>query len=239
MDHPLEVLERANGLYVSKKHEGDFCGPLVGYAQRDETGRQLVGWYYLNYAMAEEYGDVRKYFADILLSKLGANLDAIDAFWGAPMGGLSLACDLSLISGRRYGFPDKKVLELASGTAREKSKLILARHIPEAGMKVGITEDVCNNFGTTDDYVALLLEAGVTPVRIICAFDRSPKFDRVFIHQATGLQIPVTSAWRRPLPEYKQTDPEVTEHIKKGNLVLSAKLEWPRLQAAHAGYRFL
>lgn len=52
--NPLAVLKALDGYYECPKDTaGKRLGPLVGYAGRDNLGRQYVGDIYANFAVAE------------------------------------------------------------------------------------------------------------------------------------------------------------------------------------------
>jgi hypothetical protein len=54
---PLDLARMCGGYYeCPKSPDGKRLGPLVGYAGRDELGRQYVGDIYVNFAQVERYG---------------------------------------------------------------------------------------------------------------------------------------------------------------------------------------
>ncbi len=229
---PLETLRRCGGFYrCPRDSSGKRLGPLVGYAGRDPaTGKQLVGDVYANFARAEEFPHVLHSFAQQLGDKLALALKTGGVFCGAPLGGYSLANMLGLVCDRRVIKAEKKVTALATADSREKSATVFGRHEVKPGDKVIIVEDVCNNFSTTDQLIALIHTSGGYVAAITCLLNRSPFVSDSYT--AGGKFIPVIALVSMPIPEYKQEDPEVADDIAAGNVVLKPKDEWPRLMAA-------
>lgn len=250
-DNHLETLRRCGGFYErpTSPGTGEEIGPLVGYAGTyfDEQGKELqyVGKVYANFAMAELHSNVLKFFATGLLIRLSKviNLESIDALVGAPIGGYSLADALGFsLSDAQMVKAEKMVIAPKTETSREKSKLIFNRHGIENGWKCVIVEDVCNNFSTTGELVQLIRARGGEVIAIACFLNRSLKVDDEFIckidetpggNRAIG--IPVASVVRKPIPEYRQDDPEVARDILAKNVVWKPKNEWHRLASAMQG----
>ena len=231
---PVEILNRLGGYYqCPKDDQGRRLGPLVGYAARDEEGRQLVGDVYANFALAEEQPLIIKDLAFVLRWKLLNSFPAMTqfVFCGAPLGGITLAAMLGADSSCRFVYPEKKVIETATASSREKSQLVFNRHQVRKGDQVVIVEDVCNNFSTTGQLINLIEEGGgKRVVAIACLLNRSPAVDRSFSHM--GRSVPVVALVRKILPEYWQDDPAVTEDLAAGNVVWKPKDEWSRLMTA-------
>src|SRR5829696_8646404 len=105
---PSELLKLCGGFYeCPKAPNGKRRGPLVGYAGRDERGRQFVGDAYINFAAVERHGIVLRTLAEQLQSRLAeTHIDRIDGFCGAPEGGKALATILSVLGERQYIFPE-------------------------------------------------------------------------------------------------------------------------------------
>jgi len=222
-EDPLAILKRCDGYY-----ERPPGGPLVGYAGRDDQGRQYVGTVYANFAKAERHGDVLDHVADALIKKFGGITLRGDGFCGAPEGGKALAVALATRLGKDYIFPEKQITELKTATSREKSTFVWSRHEPEPGESWWIVEDVCNNFSTTADLVKLIEERGAQVVGIICFLNRSLTINEEYSPEA-GRALPVRALVRKVIAEYRQDDPVVAADIAAGNVVWKPKNEWARL----------
>ena len=233
---PLELLKLCGGFYeCPKAADGRRLGPLVGYAGRDETGRQFVGDAYLNFAAAERHGIVLRSLAEQLQARLTeAGIDRIDGFCGAPEGGKALAAILAVLGEREYIFPEKKVIAAATAQSRERSELSFSRHEPGVEENWVLVEDVCNNFSTTAALVELVEQHGAKVAGIACVFNRSTLFGGRFTHGSgeRTLSLPIASLVRRELPQYQQDDPEVAADVLRGNVVWKPKHEWSALAAA-------
>ena len=167
--------------------------------------------------------------------KLDAQIDLtkIDVFCGAPIGGYSLADALGSCNDIPSIKAEKKVVALATATSREKSKLVFARHGVESGLGYVIVEDVCNNFSTTEELIALICSGGGKVLAIACFLNRSLTVESFYCSTASSSHpIPVISLVREPINEWKQDDPAVAEDIAKGNVVLKPKDQWDRLMKA-------
>jgi adenine/guanine phosphoribosyltransferase-like PRPP-binding protein len=227
-NEPLDMLRLLGGYYKCPiDAQGKRLGPLVGYAGRYDGAHQWVGEEYVNFAMAETYPIVLRHFAYKLSVQLRALLTAgNEVFCGAPLGGLAFAAILALINRRPYVFPEKKIIALATESSREQSKLVFARHGIFSGCRYFITDDVVNNFSTTQALIDLIKNSGGEVAAIVCFLNRSLTVGDNF----NG--IPVISLVSQPIAEFKQDDPLVAADIAGGNVVWKPKDEWDRLAAA-------
>ena len=227
-DNPLKLLQALGGYYECPRDEsGQRLGPLVGYAGKDETGKQFVGDIYANFAVMEQYPYMfQRYAFEFFHEKFGEYEIAPDVFCGAPMGGLALAEALAIASGNRYAYPEKEYLSLATENTRAKTKMVFDRHRIHPGEKVAIVEDVTNNFTTTDDLIKLIEGNGARVVAIVCMLNRSLINDSIF----NG--IPIISRIRRKIDQYSQSDPGIAEEIARVGIVPKPKDEWHRIEAA-------
>lgn len=233
---PLDLLRRCRGFYeCPKAADGTRLGPLVGYAGRDDQGRQYVGDVYANFAKIEQHGPALLHTAELLWAKI-LHMGFLDfaGFCGAPEGGKALATTLATVYQRQYIFPDKKVISLATETSREKSKLIFSRHdAPEPDTAWWIVEDVCNNFSTTMEIVNLIQASGARVLGIVCFLNRSMVVDAVYTTSA-GMPLPVLSVVRKPFDQWKQDDPIVADDIARKNVIFKPKEQWDNLEKAMA-----
>jgi len=245
-DDHLRTLRNCGGYYeCPKDKKGTRHGPLVGYAgkYKDDKGndRQWVGEVYVNFAKAEIYPRVIKFFADCLtVNSFCSNNNGLfptDFFCGAPIGGYSFADALAFRSDIPVIKAEKKIVELATPTSREKSQLVFGRHNIEAGKRYVIVEDVCNNFSTTSELINLIINYGGRAVAIVCFLNRSETIGSdYYLPLAKGcLCLPVVSVVQKVIKQWKQDDPAVAEDVAKGNVVWKPKDEWPRLESAMAG----
>lgn len=224
---PLTVLTDCQGYYKSKvDSDGNPCGPVVGYAgtyQDNGDVKNYVGLEYFNFAKAEENPDARAYFAKLIAQKVRNIQIKFTNLLGAPMGGIMLATELSSILNVRSGFIEKKVTHLADeeNGRKEASRLVIDRHELNAGDRVILIEDVCNNFSTTEKVRDLIKDHGAELVAIVCAFNRSQKecFDG----------IPVISALHIPSLQFKQDVDIVRKLIEEKKVVWKPKLQWDEL----------
>jgi len=248
----LETLRNCVGYYTCPKTPGgQRLGPLVGYTARyegpDGKKLQFVGDTYANFAMAEPWPHVLKFFATELARLLDERLglDNIDVACGAPIGGYSLADALGLVTESFLVVKaEKKVFELATADSREVSQPVFGRHTIEKGQRVIVVEDVCNNFSTTNLLLGRIMLLGGIPVAIASFLNRSLTVDDVYtakrelrpdfadIPGLEGLQLPVISLVRQPIPEWRQDDPAVAADIAKGNVVWKPKDKWDDLMLA-------
>lgn len=226
----LQTLINCRGFY-----DAPAAGPLVGYAGTyDEAKeRHYVGFRYFNIAMAEQWPEVIGWFGYSLANRVvdsgllsGGDIDVI---LGAPMGGIILGQCVAEAMGCRYVFAEKVVLSTGVDGQRGKEKLILGRHDIHPGERVGIVEDIANNYTTTLDLMKLVLEVGAIPVFLACAANRS---DRE-VYVAEGFDpLPVASLIYQPTPQYRQDDPAVATLVQAGRVIWKPKHHWPELKAA-------
>ncbi len=234
-DPPLEILRQCGGYYKCPRDtDGKPLGPLVGYAGKDSQGRQYVGYEYANFAKAEEQPGVLKFFAEETSFPLLGRVEGIDAFCGAPLGGLGFALMLAQANSSRYLFAEKQVLEAARDSQREKAMLTFNRHEPLPGENICIVEDVCNNFSTTDELCGRIFSKGAKVIGIVCLLNRSVDVDDMFLFKdgAFAAPIPVVSLVRQVIPQYQQDDPEVAEYVNTGNVIWKPKDRWDQLMLA-------
>jgi orotidine-5'-phosphate decarboxylase len=170
-------------------------------------------------------------------------------FYGAPMGGIPVALTLAnlvkfqdennvsplkpTISGL-FGYFDKEVTAVATETLREQTVLNDKSFPIESGEFYVSVEDVINNLKTTREAVYKIIEKGGIPVLIFCLFNRSNTtefyFNEVVNGKRVSIFIPIISACRKELPEYKQDNPEIKNYIAiEGNLVKQPKKAWGEL----------
>lgn len=233
-----ELLSRwreLNGIYICPKDEqGNRLGPLVGYAgtYKDERGKDLayVGDVYANFARVETDPFTCPLWARFLATSVRHRGYRPTLCIGAPMGGIVLATHLSNWLEVRIAFAEKKVMAVAAGADREKSKLVIARHDVWPSDNVIIVEDVCNNFSTTDEMIELVHDHGATVVGIACALNRSSR--KSYWVSNYGADIPIISLIHMELPEYQQDDPAVAVDMLRGNYVAKPKQSWSDLVKA-------
>lgn len=234
---PLDLMRRAGAFYECPKDaDGGRLGPLVGYAGRDDTGRQYVGDIYVNFAQAERHPALLATFSRQLAStlcerKLEGLLKAAHGFCGAPEGGKAFAYQSALDNRKQYIYPEKKVTAVATATSREVSELVFSRHEPEKGQNWFIVEDVCNNFSTTSLLVALIESFGAKVLGVLCFLNRSGVVEKDYVPRP-GLILPVVAVVQAPFKQYAQDDAFVAGDVTKGNVVWSPKREWHRLAGA-------
>lgn len=232
-DNPLDVLKKFDAYYISRKDEnGKFIGPLVAYAGTyfyapgqavKEGSRNYVGFEYFNFAKVETRSDTRHYFASKIIAKLFAGCleEESDVFLGAPMGGIMLATEIGSILNKKTIFAEKKVIVAASGSLKEVSEQVIKRHDIDAGSRVVIVEDVCNNFSTTAKLQKEIEKQGGVLKAIVCAVNRSG------VNEWNG--IPVISALFIPTEQFKQEDSVVTDMIEEGKIHWDPKKDWDEL----------
>ena len=123
--------------------DGTRFGPLVGYAGRDENGKQFVGDVYLNAAVLEHQPMILMKMADLLAGNMRTRCMLVGGkltFCGAPMGGIALAEFLSFACNGYFIYPEKEVTALATESLREQSRLAFKRHEVHEGDEVVIVE---------------------------------------------------------------------------------------------------
>ncbi len=234
---PLDLLRGAGAFYECPKGaDGRRLGPLVGYAGRDDIGRQYVGDVYVNFAQAERHPRLLAAFSRQLTQalterKLERLLKSAQGFCGAPEGGKAFAYQLASDNAKQYIYPEKKITGLASPTSRETSDLVFSRHEPEKGQNWFIVEYVCNNFSTTSSLVALIESFGAKVLGVLCFLNRSPVVETDYVPRQ-GLVLPVVAVVRKPFKQYAQDDAFVSQDVSQGNVVWSPKRDWGRLAQA-------
>lgn len=234
----LEVLSSVRGYYkCPKDRSGKRLGPLVGYAGLDANDRQFVGDEYVNFAKAEEYTHLLNFFTGHIVGLESFQaIGLIDVFLGVPEGGKALALLLALKTGHRYVAPEKKTIELATPTSREKTKFVFGRHaLSPSGRpeRVVLVEDVLNNFSSTEKVIKLVHENGGCVIAIVSFLNRSLREIRDFYTSSTaGYEIPIISLIDIPIPEYSQDDPAVSDDISRGNVIWKPKDRWSELEAS-------
>jgi orotate phosphoribosyltransferase len=225
----FETLKRCGGYYACPKEaSGKRLGPLVGYAACYEGKLQWVGDVYYNFAMAEQYPQVRNHLAIQLATKFREHKIEPDVIIGAPMGGILLSGDIGRRLDCRTIFLEKEVKEVKSDTSREKSALAFIRHSIRKGDRAVIGEDLVNNLSTSEKADKLISDAGGILVAISCGCNRS---SQTFC-EVRGRRIPILSAMDLPTQQFKQDDPAVADDVLAGNVVWKPKDEWSRLTAA-------
>ncbi|MEK7150688.1 MAG: phosphoribosyltransferase family protein [Patescibacteria group bacterium] len=236
---PFETLRLADGYYETPERDGKFFGPLVGYAGKydapDGSKKQKVGKAYLNFVRAEQEPALLRYYAQGIAEKLHRERISIDAFLGAPMGGIKLATVIADIMGVRSIFAEKVVTRVATESQREESKLVLGRYEIDKNDHIVIVEDVCNNFSTAAELIDLIRISQGFTAGIACAFNRSDNL-RIVAHEPY-MVVPVVSFAYKPTKQYTQEEPWVAEAIQTVGLVTKPKHEWQRLEEAMRLFR--
>jgi len=256
----LSALYAAGGYYTALNKKGERIGRMIGYAGKyvDQEGNSLqyIGDVYANCSKLEKKIAVLK---DLILEAVpvldqclinDSNLQDVfkaenvnNIVWcGAPMGGITTAMLLAehseLINISEYGFLEKKVIELATATSREKSELVFGRHGIKNNDVVVPVEDVCNNFSTTRLMLEKFFSLGGRVPFIFCLLNRSGKKSYSFESEKFGnREIPILSIVAEDWPEYRQDDSRVLSHISvPGNLILDPKKNWDMLMNNMASY---
>jgi adenine/guanine phosphoribosyltransferase-like PRPP-binding protein len=221
----LNLLEECNGYYeCPKSASGKRLGPLVGYAALDQHGRQLVGDVYANFAVTEEHLEVIDNYANQFMMAYGNLINEVDTICGVPEAGRTVAQEIARRTHKRFIYLGKDVVELATSTSRKKTKTIMERFDLHIGEKIGLFDDVANNFSTTDQNIHVFHKTGALVKRLFFLYNRSPYVNTVYTSKIDGQTIPVTSLVRHMQPEYEQDDPFVAADVRAGNLVLKPKI---------------
>lgn len=239
----LELLAEGEAYYdCPKTSDGARLGKLVGYAGTYETAPgsgeflNYVGDRYWNFPRGAERDPLvmNEYTQTIVHQlrdrKFRLHNGVIDCAFGLPQGGIIPAFEIAQGFGCAYACADKKITQLATATAREKSELILGRHTVEQNWRIGLVEDLVNNMSTTDKAIKLVEGKGARVAVIICMINRSP--EGLTVYEYEGREIPIIQAVLIPTGEYRQDDPFVAEDIANGNVVWSPKGNWNDLLAA-------
>lgn len=240
---PLEILKLCEGYYSCPiGPNGEFLGPLVGYAGKYDGTLHYVGTEYFNWAMLEE----RPALAYILAQQLGPQVNwmlngdrAIDTFCGAPEGGKAPAIFLGCILDKRYIYPEKQLDKTAAETGqRAEFFLEFIRHQVKPGERIVLCEDLLNNFSTTAQLIEIIMRQGATVVGIAAWQNRSTTVDRLFTCTIDGkeLTLPVICLVYQPIEQFRQDDSTVAEAVAADNVAWKPKDEWPRLKAAMDAY---
>lgn len=200
--------------------------PLVGYAGEYEESpgvkKNYVGKKFYNFAMAEQWPHVMMQWAKVLIGKYNDTHKLKKCvFLGAPVGGMSFAQALVAVQSHgsaRYVFAEKKATELATAGQREKSKLVMGRHILLSGDEGWLTEDVVNNYSTTRKGLVLFDTGDAIMRGIVCVINRS--------NEEEWNTLPVLSVLYLPTEQFRQDDPQVENKIRKGNIIWKPKDVW-------------
>ncbi len=231
--------KQVGGYYLCPRDgSGKRIGPLVGYAGTYKDGDQdkhFVGDAYFNFAKVEEDSSALNLFAEVLALAIRDFQDLpgnkpVDWVLGAPMGGIALACTLSHHLGCKFLYAEKKVTKAASRGEREESVLALVRHEIPAESNGFVTEDVVNNYSTTQSMIDLIEDgcdahcSGIT-----CGLNRSNQTE--YRPRQEGNR-PVIAALHIPTPQYRQDDDAVAGDIAAGNVAWKPKAEWAKLMRA-------
>ncbi len=229
-DNHLQTLINCEGFY-----DAPATGPLVGYAGTYDPAKELhyVGFRYFNIAKAEEWPHVIGWFgyslANLVIDSGLLSNDDIDVILGAPMGGIILGQRVAEVLECRYVFAEKVVLSTGVDGQRGKEKLVLGRHDIRPGERVGIVEDIANNYTTTLELMKLILGVGAIPVFLACAANRSDR--EVYVVDGFN-PLPVISLIYQPTPQYIQDDSVVAQLVQANKVVWKPKHHWPELKAA-------
>lgn len=241
LEHPLRsLLWRCGGFYdCPVDPAGTWKGPLVGFVGRytDEIGNetQYVGPTYCNFAKAERHGPVLQHIAQELYRRIKFGypelFEKAAGFVGTPEGGKKLATALELLTGKQGIYPDERVIAHATSMSRARKEFVFDRHQPDGGLWI-VVEDVANNFSSTEKNIRLIEADGSEVGAIMCFLNRSQRVRKDF-WTSDGRKIPIIALIEESMPQYRQDDPVVTEHIKRGGvIVLDPKKQWSRLMDA-------
>ena len=230
---PFDVLRESGGWYeCPKDSQGKRLGPLVGYAKRDELNRQLVGDEYVNFAKIEEDVDVVHDLALLLKNKIPKSLlSSFDIICGIPEGGKTLAAMLSFVCHKKFGYPEKKTTPPKKLGEREVSEFFFGRHKIKPERKIIFVEDVASSFSSVEKVLRQIRKNvdHFTTIAIVTFFNRSTEWDNFYYSESEKICIPVINLIRRPICQYQQDDPFVSDDVKKGNVVWDPKNNWGQL----------
>lgn len=233
----IKTLTRLGGYYECPKNGRERLGPLAGYAGRyrdtdDGTLKQYVGDVYANCAVLEKNPRELVFFTDYLAEQLSKkyvrNPPRELVMCGLPMGGIATGMLVATKMGVRFAYPEKKVLEAATASSRERSQLAFGRHAITSGDHVVLAEDVLNNFSTVGEAIDLVEHAGGKVEGIIGLLNRSPFYEAQFSYK--GEDYPIICVTRKEIIEYEQNHLAVARDVANGNVCWKPKDEWPRLQ---------
>lgn len=215
--------------------EGEFLGPLVGYAGKykaaDGSEKNYVGEAYLNFSMADQWPAVREFFAKELARRIrNGSVRLPTVVMGMPMAGINLSASVARDLECRSIFAEKQVVKASQDGGRDEERLALLRYTLDPGDLVMIGEELVNNLSTAKKACELVESAGGEVVGISCAINRSDQ--QTFWMPPDRDPIPIISVIGKPMPQYRQDDPLVAAEIEKENIVWKPKHDWPRLKAA-------
>lgn len=226
------------GYYECPKGEG--CrreGPLVGYkGTYDVGGKQLqyVGDVYANCRVLEK--NPRRDLAP-LLDELAAKIAATCCghqppftICAMPRGGTVIGGILADRTGWNFVEPEKRETVAATEISRAQTQLVFDKDSLARNEKIVILEDVFNNASTTADAIERAEERGAIVICIATLLNRSVKYDESFLYK--GQNYPIVSLVEKPIPQYQQDAPEVSDDVKANNVVWKPKDEWGRLHLA-------
>lgn len=230
---PFDLLKEVFGWYECPKNsQGVRLSPLVGYAKRDELGRQFVGEKYANFAKIEENIDIVIDLALLLKNKIPKTLlSSCDIFCGIPQGGNTLAAMLALVCYKKFKYPEKKTISPKNLWEREVSEFSFGRHKIDSERRVIFVEDVTSSFSSVEK-VLKQIRMNVdhfTTTAIVTFFNRSENWDDFYYSKSEEKCIPIISLIRREIRQYRQDDPFVSDDVKKGNVVWDPKNNWGQL----------
>lgn len=230
---PFDVLREANGWYeCPKDSQGKRLGPLVGYAKMDEMDRQLVGEGYVNFANIEEDVDVVHDLALLLKNKIPDNLlSSCDIICGIPEGGKTLAAMLAFVCYKKFKYPEKKTTPPKKLGEREISEFVFGRHKIKPERKIIFVEDVASSFSSVEKVLRQIRKNvdHFTATAIVTFFNRSTEWDNFYYSGSEKICIPVINLIKRPICQYRQDDPLVSDDVKKWNIVWDPKSSWEQL----------
>lgn len=226
-DDPIQMLYRCQGYYESRRgHDGKYLGPLVGYAHKDELGKNMVGFTYFNFAKADQNPIILSAYAYLLAEKLKRRVGEVDAVLGMPEGGKALAVELGRYLNCQVISVEKNILKLADHEhgRKEVSEPVIKRHEIRDGSRLVLVEDVCNNFSTTHKGKDLSAQFNSEVVAVATAVNRA--------RDKEWQGRPVVSVCHIPSGQFRQNDPEVAEMVKAGNVIWKPKYEWDEIKKA-------
>lgn len=229
----FDDLTESGGWYeCPKDSQGKRLGPLVGYTKRDELGRQFVGEEYVNFANIEEDVDVVHNLALLLKKEIPDDLlKSCDIFCGIPEGGKTLAAMLALVCNKKFKYPEKKTTLPKKLEEREVSEFFFGRHKIEPEIKIIFVEDVTSSFSSVEKVLRQIRKNvdHFTTTAIVTFFNRSTEWDNFYYSKSEEICIPIINFIKRPIYQYRQDDPFVSDDVKKGNIVWDPKSSWERL----------
>lgn len=232
----VKTLQNCFGYYdaLEVRDALGFMPPLVAYAgtyldEKSGTDKHYVGHRFYNCAMAEQWPHVLYYWAEFLMDTFFLpKSEVMTALLGAPEGGKAFSFALVTLMNKckersvRYIFSEKDVIEAKSQSSREKSKMVMGRHIILRGDKLWIGEDVVNNLSTPGKMNPLIESLFAELQGIFCVINRSP--NEYF--EIGGRKLPIAAVANIPTLQFRQDDPAVAEEVEKGNVIWKPKDGW-------------